>query len=596
VHVLIGLGLALIVLLPFGQTLQFDFVHYDDRNYIMHNANIQQGFSLESIRWAFTSLLAYNWHPLTWLSLMLDHSLYGLWAGGYHATNVLLHLANTLLLFLVFGRMTGELWKSGLVAALFAVHPLHVESVAWIMERKDVLSTLFWLLTIGSYAAYAGQPSPQRYLRVSLCFLLGLMSKAMLVTLPIVLLLMDYWPLGRHENGAWTERKRLVLEKLPWFALSGIVGVVTIYAQKQSGALQSLADYPFSDRLINAAMAYGGYIAKMLWPTDLSFFYPYPDSFSAWALAPSMLLLVCFSLFAVRFLRQAPYLAVGWLWYMVTLLPVSGLIQTGMQAMADRYTYVPLIGLFIVMAWGIPALAGSGDFRKRLLAVSAVVIVLVLAMQTYRQTGVWRDSRTLFEHAIAVTQKNDVAHNNLGLYFMDHKRFPEAAEHFRQTAEIKPLNAKYWNNLGIAFYRQNRYEEAVAVYRKAMAVDPRLADSYYNAADAFFFGGREAEALEHYKKALSLRPGNAVAENNIAALLIRRGQMDEALVFLRAAVLHRPSYAEAHNNLGAVLARLGHKDEAVKHIREALRLDPGYMEARDNLMKLTGLGPEAETH
>jgi Tfp pilus assembly protein PilF len=589
-HILICLGLVLIVLLPFYQTWQFDFVHYDDLNYIMGNANIQAGFNRNSVAWAFTSLSAHNWHPLTWLSLTLDYQLYGVSAGGYHVTNVLMHLANTLLLFLIFGRMTGELWKSGFMAALFAIHPLHVESVAWIMERKGVLSTLFWLLTIGLYASYARHLSLRRYGWVCVTFLLGLMSKPMLVTLPLVLLLLDYWPLRRLRVGDPVGTRRLIIEKIPLFALSGAVSAITMYAQEQSGAVQSFAAFPFSDRLVNTLISYGGYVAKMLWPVNLAFFYPYPHSFSLWAVLLSGLFLVSASLLSIRFIRTAPYLAMGWLWYLITLFPVSGLIQVGVQAMADRYTYIPLIGLFIIVVWGIPDLLERRPYKKVIMAISAAIVILTLAIQTYHQTGVWQNSRTLFEHAIAVTQGNDVAQNNLGRYFMDQRMFHEAAGHFREAVRMRPGNVKYLNNLGIALFRQYRYQDAIACYRMAMAIDPRFADSYYNAADAYFFSGKENDALENYRKALSLKPGNAVAENNTATLLIRQGKMDEALQLLEAAIAHRPSYAEAHNNLGVVLARTGRMDEAVVHIRRALQINPGYTEAKDNLTKLTGMG------
>lgn len=584
----------MIVLLPFYQTWQFDFVHYDDRNYIMDNANIKAGFHWDGIVWAFTSLFAYNWHPLTWLSLMLDYQLYGTRAGGYHATNVLIHLLNTLLLFLIFGKMTGGLWKSGFVAALFAVHPLHVESVAWIMERKDVLSTMFWLLAVGWYAAYTRHPSFIRYGGVFISFVLGLMSKPMLVTLPFVLLLLDYWPLGRFQAGDLVGSRRLIIEKIPLFALSAVSGAITIYAQGQSGALQSFAAFPFSDRLVNAMISYGGYVAKMLWPVNLSFFYPYPPSFSLWAIVLSMLFLISASLLSVRFLRKAPYLSVGWLWYLISMLPVSGLFQTGVQAMADRYTYIPLIGLFMVTAWGIPDLLERHPLKKFIMAASAAIVLPILVIQTYHQTGVWQNSRTLFEHALAVTEGNDVAHNNLGRYLMERGLFHEAAGHFQEAVRMRPGNVKYLNNLGIALFRQNRYPEAVACYRMAIAIDPRFADSHYNAADACFFSGNENDAMEHYKKALSLKPGNAIAENNIATLLIRQGRVEESLVFLRAAIAHRPSYAEAHNNLGAVLARLGRIDDAEVQIKRALQINPGYTEARDNLEKLTGHGRVAK--
>jgi tetratricopeptide (TPR) repeat protein len=588
VHIFICLGLALIVIVPFYQTSQFKFVIYDDSRYILGNKNIQAGFDRSSVSWAFTTLFASNWQPLTWLSLMLDYKMYGTGAGGYHVTNMLIHLVNTLLLFLIFGRMTGGLWKSGFVAALFAVHPLHVESVAWVMARKDVLSTMFWLLTMAAYAYYADNLSLRRYVWVFIAFGLGLMSKPMLVTLPFVLLLLDFWPLRRFQGGAFIANRRLILEKIPLIALSAVISAITIHGQGSSGALKSFGDIGLSERMVNAVVSYGGYVAKMLQPVNLAVFYPYPTSFPLSILLPSVALLVALSLLSLRYIRTAPYLAMGWLWYLITLLPVSGIIQVGDQAMADRYTYIPLIGLFIAVAWGIPDLLKGNPYYRYIIPVAAGATLLLLVILTFNQTGVWKDSRVLFEHAIAVTEGNHLAHNNLGTYLMGHKRFDEAASHFEKVVQIKPGDEKYLNNLGIALFRQNKYDEAMTYYLRAIAINPRFADSYYNAADVCLFSGRENEALEYYKKALHLRPGNAVAENNVAEILIRQEKLDEAIIFLRAAIRHHPDYAVARNTLAVVLTRKNQISEAVNELNEALRINPQYTEAINNLSKLRG--------
>jgi Tfp pilus assembly protein PilF len=588
IHIFICLGLALIVIVPFYQANQFEFVNYDDNWFILDNKNIQAGFDRSSVSWAFTTLFAYSWHPLTWLSLMLDYKMYGTSAGGYHLTNVLIHLVNTLLLFLIFGRMTGGLWKSGFVAALFAVHPLHVESVAWVMERKDVLSTMFWLLTMGAYAYYADYPSLRRYVWVSIAFGLGLMSKPMLVTLPFVLLLLDYWPLRRFQGYAFVVNRRLILEKIPLIALSAIISAITIHGQGSLGALKSLGDIGLSDRMVNAVVSYGGYVAKMFWPMNLACFYPYPTSFpiSVVLLSVTFLSAVCF--FSFRYIRTAPYLAMGWLWYLITLLPVCGIIQVGSQAMADRYTYIPLIGLFIVIAWGIPDLLKGSPFYRYFIPVAAGTTILLLVILTYNQTGVWKNSGVLFEHAIAVTKGNHVAHNNLGTYLMRHKRFDEAANHFAKVVQIKPDDEKYLNNLGLALFRQNRYAEAMTYYLRAIAINPRFDGSYSNAADVCLFSGRENEALEYYKKALHLRPGNASAENNMAGILMRQEKLDEAIIYLRAAIRHNPDYAVARNTLAVVLIRKNQISEAINELNEALRINPRYTEAINNLSKLRG--------
>jgi Tfp pilus assembly protein PilF len=588
VHIFICLGLALIVIVPFYQTSQFKFVHYDDDLYILGNKNIRTGFDRSSVSWAFTTLFACNWQPLTWLSLMLDYKMYGTSAGGYHVTNVLIHLSNTLLLFFIFARMTGGLWKSGFVAALFAVHPLHVESVAWVMARKDVLSTMFWLLTMAAYSYYADNPSLRRYVWVFIAFGLGLMSKPMLVTLPFVLLLLDFWPLRRFQGGAFIAGRRLILEKVPLIAISAVISAITILAQDRSGALTSFGDIGVSERMVNAVVSYGEYVAKMLLPVNLAVFYPYPTSFpiSVVLLSGSFLGAVCF--FSFRYIRTAPYLAMGWLWYLITLLPVSGVIQVGVQAMADRYTYIPLIGLFIAIAWGIPDLLKGNPFYRYFIPVAAGTTILLLVILTFKQTGVWKDSFVLFEHAIAVTEGNYVAHNNLGIHLLGYKRFGEAASHFEKVVQIKPDNEKYLTNLGIALYRQKRYEEAMTYYLRAIAVNPRFAGAYYNAADVYLVSGRENEALEYYRKALHLRPGNAAAENNVAEILIRQEKLDEAIIYLRAAIRHHPDFATARNTLAVVLTRKNQISEAIDELNEALRINPRYTEAINNLSKLRG--------
>jgi tetratricopeptide (TPR) repeat protein len=482
--------------------------------------------------------------------------------------------------------MTGELWKSGFVAALFAVHPLHVESVAWVMARKDVLSTMFWLLTMAAYAIYADNPSLKRYIWVFIAFCLGLMSKPILVTLPFVLFLLDYWPLRRFQKGSFIPGRLLILEKIPLISLSAVISVITILGQGDSGAIKSFGDIGLSERMLNATVSCGDYAVKMLWPVNLACFYPYPNSFSLSVLPLSVIFLCATSFFAFRYIRTAPYLAMGWLWYLIALLPVIGIIQVGDQAMADRYTYIPLIGLFIVIAWGIPDLMKGRPYHRRLIPAAAGVITLLLVILTFKQTGVWKDSVTLFEHAISVTEGNYVAHNNLGSYLMGHKRFAEAANHFEKVVKIKPDNEKYLNNLGIALFRQNRYDEAMICYLQAIAINPRFAASYYNAADVCLSSGRENEALEYYKKGLSLGPGNAVAENNVAEILIRQEKLDEAIVYLRAAIKHHPDYAVAHNTLAVVLTRKNQISEAIAELNEALRINPRYKEAMDNLSKL----------
>lgn len=593
IHIFICLGLALIVILPFYQTSQFNFVIYDDSLYIMSNKNIQAGFNWNSISWAFTTMFGVNWHPLTWLSLILDYKMYGMNAGGYHVTSMLIHLVNSVLLFLILGRMTGQLWQSGFVAALFAVHPLHVESVAWVMERKDVLSAMFWLLTMGTYVYYVASPSWKRYIWVVVAFVLGLMSKPMLVTLPFVLLLLDYWPLRRFQDGAgvFIDGWRLFLEKVPLLVLSAAVSAITIYGQGSIGAIKSLENFGLPERMANVTISYWEYVFKMLWPVKLACFYPYPTSFSIFVVVLSLVFLGAVCFFSFRYIRTVPYLGVGWFWFLGTLVPVIGIIQVGSQAMADRYTYIPLIGLFIVIAWGIPDLLKGNPIYRYFVPVAAGTTILLMVILTYEQTGVWKDTRALFEHAIAVTENNYVAHNNLGTYLMKHKCLGEATSHFEKVVRIKPDNEKYLNNLGIALFQQNKYKESMTYYLRAIAVNPRFADTYYNAGDACLFNGRENEAIEYYQKGIQLRPGDAiaaVAENNMAEILIHQKKLDEAIIYLRAAIKHHPNYAVARNTLALVLVRKNRIGEAINELKEALRINPQYTEARKNLSRLEG--------
>ncbi|MGB2930536.1 MAG: tetratricopeptide repeat protein [Desulfobacterales bacterium] len=414
--------------------------------------------TLESIKWSFTAIHASNWHPLTWLSHMLDCQIYGMNPGQHHMTNVLLHILNTLLLFLVFKRMTGKLWQSGFVAALFALHPLHVESVAWVAERKDLLSTFFWMLTLWSYTRYVERSEFNQYLLVVLFFILGLMAKPMLVTLPFVLLLLDYWPLRRFELGSRdknnSQQRRfnfaLICEKIPLFLLSAASSIGTYLVQKSSGAVNSLAAIPFHDRIANAMLSYISYIGKMIWPHNLAVLYPYRESMSLWKVAGAGLLLVLVLVFVFRMLRTKPYLAVGWLWYIGTLVPVIGIVQVGVQAMADRYTYVPLIGIFIIIAWGVPDLIPKGRFRRIGLAAITMAILVICMITTRMQVRYWSNSTTLFEHALDVTDGNSVAHLNLGEALAEQGKINAAMKHYQEALRIKPSLFAPHLNLGVA--------------------------------------------------------------------------------------------------------------------------------------------------
>jgi len=517
--------LTLLILSVYGRVSQFGFVHYDDHVYVTDNLRVQSGLTVQNIWWALTSLDAGFWHPMTWLSLMLDYSLYGLNAGGYHWTNVILHILNTLLLLIVLERMTGAFWRSAFVAALFALHPLHVESVAWVAARKDVLSISFWMLAMLGYVHYVRRPGGWRYLWVVVLFTLGLMSKPMLVTLPFVLLLLDWWPLGRFGvmqpvPGGGRFRSIgipgwLILEKVPLFALAVGVSVATVVAEQRTGALSPMTSFPLDVRVVNALVSYVLYIGKMFRPADLSVFYPHHGLWPAWAWTSSILLLGAVSVLSFRWLRKYPYFAVGWFWYLGTLIPVIGLVQVGSHGMADRYTYVPLIGLFIVIAWG-----GFDIFRRfrqdRLLPGGvAVVLLIILSIQSHIQIRYWENARTLFQHAIQVTKDNYLAHNNLGAALARQGKSIEAVHQYREAIRIMPEYVEAYFNMGAALADQEKYPEAVIAYRRVLGIRPDFAEAHNNLAIALATQGDLEGAIRHFKAALTIRSDYRDARNNL---------------------------------------------------------------------------------
>ncbi len=469
----LALLLSAATLVVFARVIGFEFVNYDDPLYVTANPRVQGGLSPESVRWAFTTFAAANWHPLTWISLMLDATIGGAGPRVFHLTNLILHLANTLLLFFLLDRWTSRPRRSAVVAALFAIHPLHVESVAWIAERKDVLSTLFLLLTLVAYAAFVERPGLVRYLAVVLLFALGLLAKPMLVTLPVLLLLLDAWPLRR--KAPW---QRLVLEKTPLVAMSIITGVVTIVAQRHAETVGSLAGYPLGVRIANAIVTTATYLGKAIWPTRLAVFYPHPGpALAASSVAASVVVLATLTFWTIRDRRRRPYLLFGWAWYLVTLAPVVGIVQVGWQARADRYTYIPLIGIFLAVVWAI-----SENFADRpaLLTAMAPAMLVVLGIGAFVQAGYWRDSETLFRRALAVTDNNAVAHSNLGTALLRRGLLAEAQEHFAVAVRINPYFAEAHSNLGVALGRQGRIDEAILEFQRALELQPDYPDARRN--------------------------------------------------------------------------------------------------------------------
>jgi len=572
-----------------------EFVGFDDDLYVTQNPHVRAGLNLKSVVWAFTTFHAANWHPLTWLSHMADYQWFGLRPGMHHLTSLLFHVINSVLLFLVLKRITGGLRPSAFVAFLFALHPLHVESAAWIAERKDVLSTFFWMLTVWAYAFYAERPGPARYLLVLTLFALGLLAKPMLVTLPCVLLLLDYWPLGRYAHAPAHPHThspahlyspapsiRLVLEKTPLFLLTALSGVMTLLAQRKWDAVASLKQLPLSDRIANALVCYVSYAVKMVWPYPLSVFYPHRGTLPLWQAAGACLLLGCVSLALVGARRRRPFLAVGWLWFLVTLLPVIGLVQVGTHSMADRYTYVPLIGLFILIAWGVPDLMQRWRCRRVVLGVSASMVVCGCMVLSWRQVGHWKNAITLFEHAVAVTTDNDLAHYNLGVTLEGRGRLEEAAAHYAEVLRIRPDHADAHTNMGVVLTHWDKLAEAAAHFSKALLLMPDDSQGHVNLALVLQRMGKPQEAASHYVEALRIKPDHTEAHCSLGVILSRQGNVAQAVRHYGAALRSEPDNLDAHVDLGVLLARDGKLEEAKAHFSEALRIDPGDREARHN--------------
>ena len=541
-----------VVLLTFSPAGAYEFVNVDDDLYVTENERVRGGMSWENVRWAMTTMEAAFWHPLTWWSHMLDWEVYGENAGGHHVTNVVLHGVNVVLLYGVLWRMTGGVWSSAMVAGLFGLHPLNVESVAWVAERKNVLSTLFWLMTMWGYVGYVRKGGVWRYGCVLGWFVLGMMAKPMLVTLPCVLLLLDYWPLGRWGEGRrW---KGLVWEKVPMLGVVGVVSVWAVQAQAKAGALSGLEGLPVGVRMGNAVVAYGEYLRKMVWPMDLAVFYPHAgESLEVWKVVMWGVVLLGITGGVWKWGEKYGYLRVGWLWYVGTLVPVSGLVQVGGHGLADRYAYVPLIGVFVMVVWGMAEIARRRPWSRGWIVLASLLVLAALSVGTQVQLAHWANSVTLLQHTVRVTENNHLAHANLGLAFLDSDDLDGAVRHLRKSLELMPGDARVHSNLGVALKRKGRLDEA--------------------------FG--------HLQSALSIDAGLAQAHNNMGNLLAAMGQSGQAIEHFSQAVEIRPDYANAHYNLGVVMA--DHRKEAIQALecfRQALRFDPDHVEARVRLALL----------
>jgi len=552
--------LAAVTLAVFLPVAGHEFLPYDDHVYITLNQHVLGGISAEGLRWSLTATDGGSWHPLTWWSHMLDVQLYGNWAGGHHLTSVLLHLAAVTVLFLVLSGMTGAIWPSWCTAFLFALHPLHVESVAWVAERKDVLAAFLWMAALASYFAYVRQPRRARLLIVAVLFGLGLMAKPFVVTFPLALLLLDYWPLGRLTTFSVRAASRLLREKAPLFALAAAAGLLALKTQSGAYAFEDIGEVsaPFrtvmvSTSLVNAFSSYLVYLGQTVWPVRLAVFYPYPaHAMIPWKVAATIAAFAALSAIVARRGRRAPYLVTGWLWYLTTLLPVIGLLQVGSQARADRYTYLPLTGIFIAMAWGARDIILQNPRLRPVLGCLAAGVIVAAPLATSRQLSYWRSGTTLFEHALRVTSDNYLAHQILG----DIKRrggdFAGAEAHYRQVLALRPRYPGARNSLGLALSAQGRLEQALPEYRAA---------------------ARQA-------------PADPLPLNNLGVDLTALGRFEEAEANLRRALEISPGMAEIHSNLGDLLARQGRIPEAARSYRRALELNPGLRQATERLEKL----------
>jgi len=621
---IIYLLLTVTTLIAFQQVGSHGFVNFDDDVYVTANRHVRNGITIEGLRWAFTTGHAANWHPLTWISHMMDIQFFGLNPRWHHLTNLLLHIANVLLLFFVLHRMSKALWRSAFVAALFALHPFHVESVAWIAERKDVLSTFFWMLTLVAYAHYAERRRTRSYLAVAAFMTLGLMAKPMLVTLPFVLLLLDFWPLERFGTGKSAQpvrmelnnpvsvRKRkattgkhtpniavemklpanpklqrtsigpLVLEKIPLFALTVLSCAATYIAQNKAGAVTSIEIYTPAIRMGNAFVSYIIYITKMLWPVDLAVFYPLPKFLPLWQVLGAALLLIVATFAVLRTARRFPYLPVGWLWFTGTLVPVIGIVQVGDQGMADRYTYIPSIGLFIIAAWGVPRLLKKRPYGKEVLAATSALCLLCLLILTRTQVGYWRDAITLFDHTLNITQNNYPTYINRGMAYKELGNYTRAIEDFNRAIELIPQYAEVYNSRGVAYAHLGNCTQAVEDFTRAVTINPRNVDAYYNRGEAYGYLGDNTRAIRDFDRAVEINPLYAEAYSGRGIAYKVTGDFTRAIADLGRAIEINPEYVQAYNNRGTVFAITGNPKQALEDFNRAVEINPQYAEAYFN--------------
>jgi tetratricopeptide (TPR) repeat protein len=581
---LICAALALAVVAAYWPVWRCGFVDFDDDDYVFNNDAIQHGPNWRAIKWAFTTTHAANWHPLTWISHILDFQLYGLNAAGHHATSLLLHAINSIFLFVLLKRMTRMMWPAAVTAALFALHPMHVESVAWIAERKDVLSTFFWMLSVWAYLRYV-EGSRLFYAGSLAFFAMALMCKPMVVTLPCLLLLLDYWPLERFRHsapGVW-------VEKIPYFVLAALTGVVTIVAQRRGGTVLSLAHLPLAARLENLPMSYARYVAKLFWPRHLAVLYPYVLTWPAWEVIGACIFLVAITVFVIGRAHSQPFLAVGWMWFLIGLAPVNGLLQTGVQSMADRYTYIPSIGLFIMVVWSLDGCGEKlGRYAEAFLAIAVLAGCFFL---TERQVGYWKDTRTLFAHALESTKDNYIACEVLGRHLALHGQRAAAIGYLDKAVAIAPWFAPAQNDLGRVLLDAGHVDDALPHLEQAVALMPRVPENHYNLGNALLAKRRVAEALEQFQIEVNLRPEDAVAQRNFGEVLLGNNLVDDAIPHLEKATAINPSDADARFNLGNAYFQKGRAADAAREYEISLRFRPDFAPACNNLAWILSSNP-----
>lgn len=578
---LVYAGLAAITIVAYSAVHTFAFVDYDDIDYIRSNPHVAAGLTWAEIRWALTAGYLANWHPLTWMSHMLDVQLFGMNAGRHHVVSLLLHVLNTVLLFGVLRRMTASTNRSLFVAALFAVHPLHVESVAWAAERKDVLSTLFLMLALWAYCGYVRRPAMRSYLPVALLFGLGLMAKPMLVTLPLLLLLLDVWPLRRPLTRA------VLIEKIPLFALAAASAVVTVIVQRRGGAVMRLDQVPLGLRLANVPLAYVHYIGKMFWPFHLVAMYPLPQSIDVLHVVWALGLLAAITGLVIYYRRPRPYLLVGWSWFLVALVPVIGIVQVGAQASADRYTYVPLIGLFLMLAWGVPDVFASSARSATLLRFAGGFVIASCAALTALQVRYWRDSLALWQHAVDATPDNYFAQESLGYVYWERGNVDEALRHYYRSLRLRPDFAETHNNIGVALASRGQLKTAVSYFRDAIRLKPGFVAARDN-LNATLARIQTLDAqLAQYREDVRARPGDFRAHNELGAALASEGRVDEAIEQFMAALRIDSTQADVHFNLGVMFERQGGTAAAAAAFATALRYNPLHAAARSELAALS---------